>query len=52
MMMWMDTINDHKDYNSIGDSYYRNIGIYEWYLVLKCGLAILFSESAIRAMFM
>jgi len=42
--MWMDKINDHIDYNSMGDSYYRNIGIYwKW--------TVLFSESAIRAMF-
>jgi len=27
MMMWMDKINDRIEYNSVGDSYYRNIGI-------------------------
>ena len=43
MTMWMDLINDHIDYNSMGDSYYCNIGIYAW--------TVLFSESAIRAMF-
>ena len=35
MTMWMDKINDHIDYNSMGDSYYCNIGIYVWYRVLK-----------------
>jgi hypothetical protein len=28
MMMWMDKINDHIDYNSMSDSYYCSIGIY------------------------
>ena len=33
MTMWMDKIDDHIDYNSMGD--YSNIGIYVWYLVLQ-----------------
>jgi len=44
----MDKTGDPIDYNSMGDSYYCNIGIYAWYLVLKW--TILFSESAIHAM--
>jgi len=32
MTMWMDLINDHTDYNSMGDSYCCNIGIYAWYI--------------------
>ena len=35
MMMWMDKIHDHIDYTLMGDSYYCNIGVYAWYLLLK-----------------
>ena len=28
MTMWMVKANDHIEYSSMGDSYYRNIGIY------------------------
>ena len=45
MTMWMDKINDHIDYNSMGDSYYCNIGILYW------KWTVLFSESSICAMF-
>jgi len=46
MTMWMDKINDQIDYNSVGDSYYCNIGI--MYDIVYWKWTVLFSESAIR----
>ena len=31
MTIWMDLINVHIDYNSMGDSYYCNFGVHAWF---------------------
>jgi len=51
MTMWMDKINDHIYYNSMGDSYYCNIGIYAWYLVLKVNCFMIDSQVQVKIIF-
>ena len=49
MTIWMDKINYHMDYNLMSDfSYYCNIGIYAWYVVLKVNCFIFWISHSLH----
>ena len=48
MMIWICLINDHIDYNSMSDSYYCNVSVDAWYLVLKVNELFYFLNQSFR----